>query len=141
MPLLAPESSPTDGEIPGREKRNTTLSTKLTDTEFTEVETYCQARQVAPGEWLREVVFREVRGDTNHTKRDELILSELDLMLSEVVGIRIGIINLLRPRNAEEGPLTPEVYDAILKKIKVAKNQVTQQLLAQLKANNEHPVG
>jgi len=138
MPLLAPESGPDNGTNRGREKRNMTLNTKLTETEFAQVSTYCQSRQVAPAEWLRELVFRELRGGTKHTKTDELILGEL-------VGIRLAFINLVRPRTAEEGALTPELFDSILKKIKVLKDEVAQKMLAKSEAlvevSDEHAVG
>ena len=134
MALLAPQSGPTNGEISSREKRNTTLSTKLTEAEFAQVLSRCNSRQLAPSEWLRDLILRELRGDTDDTKRDEL-------MLAELVGLRLMFINLLKPRDAKEGPLTLEVFDSILQKIKGRKSQLAQEMLGELEVNGEHSVG
>jgi hypothetical protein len=130
MALLASESGPTIGGFCARQKRTSTLSTKLTEAEFDQAVSLCNSLQVAPSEWLRDIVLWELRGNTNDTKR-------VELMLSELVRIRLMFINLLRPRNAEEGPLTPEAFDSMLAKIKATKNPIAQRMLAELEVKHE----
>jgi hypothetical protein len=62
MTLLSTESRQSHRKVRGREKRNMTLNTKLTELEFAEVEQFCEVAQCGFGEWVREVVLRECAG-------------------------------------------------------------------------------
>ena len=64
MALLSTQSETRQRTIRGREKRNITLNTKLTETEFAEVVKFCETRQIAFGEWVRELVLRELRDNS-----------------------------------------------------------------------------
>ncbi len=64
MSLLSSELQPGTRRVRGREKRNITLNTKLTPTEYAEVERHCGSLGLDFGEWLRGLVLREVRNDT-----------------------------------------------------------------------------
>lgn len=89
MTLLSTELRHTNRKVRGREKRNLTLNTKLTKTEFAEVEQFCESRKIAFCEWVREVVLREVRNptDTNSTLP----------LLTEITGLRLLLVNGLEP--------------------------------------------
>jgi hypothetical protein len=50
MALLSTQSDTRQRTIRGREKRNITLNTKLTETEFAEVVKFCETRQITFGE-------------------------------------------------------------------------------------------
>ena len=121
MTLLSTESRQSHRKVRGREKRNTTLNTKLTELEFAEVEQFCEARNVAFGEWVREVVLREVRGS-----EDELATAPL---LGEITGLRLLLINTLEPLLRGE-KMTPEQFKEMLRYVKTNKRKAAADMLA-----------
>jgi hypothetical protein len=116
MPLLATKSDTRQRRIRGREKRNVTLNTKLTETEFAEVVKYCETRQIAFGEWVRELVLPELR--------DNCGKEVLDPILSEIVGVRLLLVNLLKPQATGQVPFTAGGFESLLEEIKHVKRQV-----------------
>jgi len=121
MTLLATEFRPSLRKIRGREKRNMTLNTKLTELEFAEVEQFCEARNVAFGEWVREVVLREVRGPEDG-------LGTVPL-LSEITGLRLLLINTLEPLLRGE-KMTPDQFKEMLRYVKTNKRKAATDVLA-----------
>jgi hypothetical protein len=116
MALLSTKSDSTQRTIRGREKRNITLNTKLTETEFAEVVKFCETRQIAFGEWVREIVLRELR--------DNSCKGVPDPILSEIVGIRLLLVNLLKPQATGQAPFTTVGFESLLEEIKRVKRQV-----------------
>ena len=121
MTLLSTESQQSHRKVRGREKRNMTLNTKLTELEFAEVEQFCEARNVAFGEWVREVVLREVRGSEDR-------LGTVTL-LGEITGLRLLLINTLEPLLRGE-KMTPEQFKEMLRYVKTNKRKAAADLLA-----------
>jgi hypothetical protein len=121
MTLLSTESRQSHRKVRGREKRNMTLNTKLTELEFAEVEQFCEARNVAFGEWVREVVLREVRGS-----EDRLGTATL---LGEITGLRLLLINTLEPLLRGE-KMTPEQFKEMLRYVKTNKRKAAADMLA-----------
>jgi len=121
MTLLSTESRQSHRKVRGREKRNMTLNTKLTELEFAEVEQFCEARNVAFGEWVREVVLREVRG-----LEDRLGTVPL---LGEITGLRLLLINTLEPLLRGE-KMTPEQFKEMLRYVKTNKRKAAADMLA-----------
>ena len=121
MTLLSTESQQSHRKVRGREKRNMTLNTKLTELEFAEVEQFCEARNVAFGEWVREVVLREVRGSENR-------LGTVTL-LGEITGLRLLLINTLEPLLRGE-KMTPEQFKEMLRYVKTNKRKAAADMLA-----------
>ena len=121
MTLLSTESRQSHRKIRGREKRNMTLNTKLTELEFAEVEQFCAARNVAFGEWVREVVLREVRGSEDG-------LGTVTL-LGEITGLRLLLINTLEPLLRGE-KMTPEQFKEMLRYVKTNKRKAAADMLA-----------
>jgi hypothetical protein len=116
MPLIATKTVTRQRTIRGREKRNITLNTKLTETEFAEVVKYCKTRQVAFGEWVRELVLRELK--------ENCVIEIPDPILSEVVGVRLLLVNLLKPHVTGQAPFTAVRFESLLEEIKQIKHQV-----------------
>jgi hypothetical protein len=116
MELLSTKSDLGQRTIRGREKRNITLNTKLTESEFAEVVKFCETRQIAFGEWVRELVLRELRDNSGKEIPDPI--------LSEVVGIRLLLVNLLRPQATGQTPFTAIGFESLLEEIKKVKRQV-----------------
>jgi hypothetical protein len=121
MTLLSTESRQSHRKIRGREKRNMTLNTKLTELEFAEVEQFCEARNVAFGEWVREVILREVRGSEDR-------LGTVTL-LGEITGLRLLLINTLEPLLRGE-KMTPEQFKEMLRYVKTNKRKAAADMLA-----------
>ena len=121
MTLISTESRQSHRKVRGREKRNTTLNTKLTELEFAEVEQFCEARNVAFGEWVREVVLREVRGSEDRFGTVPL--------LGEITGLRLLLINTLEPLLRGE-KMTPDQFKEMLRYVKTNKRKAAADMLA-----------
>jgi hypothetical protein len=117
--LMLPNHSETDrkkGSVRGRESRNQSLNTKLTATEFAAVEVAAAANGCALGEWVRDVIQQKLRGG-----------STSDPSLAEILGVRLLLVNVLRPLAAGQR-LTTEAFDKLLDEISEAKHQLAGKL-------------
>ena len=119
MALLLNEAQQVQRRVRGREKRSITLNTKLTRSEFAEVERYCEARGFGFGEWLRDLVLREIRGTQG---------SSLALM-GEITAIRLLLVNALEPLLRSER-MTPEQFKEMLRYVKANKRKAAADTLA-----------
>src|ERR1035437_2870539 len=81
MLLNHSETDRKKGAVRGRESRNQSLNTKLTPTEFAEVEVAAAAHGCALGEWVRDVILRELREG-----------SASDPSLAEILGVRLLLV-------------------------------------------------
>jgi transposase len=117
--LLLNEAQQVQRRVRGREKRSITLNTKLTRSEFAEVERYCEARGFGFGEWLRDLVLREIRGTQG---------SSLALM-GEITAIRLLLVNALEPLLRSER-MTPEQFKEMLRYVKTNKRKAAADMLA-----------
>src|SRR6202451_1228234 len=89
--------------------RNATVCLKLTQPEVELLDQIATAKGVARSEWMRNVILRELRGD-----------SASDPSLAEILGVRLLLVNVLRPLAAGQR-LTPEAFDKLLDEISEAK--------------------
>jgi hypothetical protein len=121
MLLSHSETDRKKGAVRGRESRNQSLNTKLTPTEFAEVQVAAAAHGCALGEWVRDVILRELRGR-----------SAGDPSLAEILGVRLLLVNVLRPLAAGQ-TLDPEAFDKLLDEISEAKHQLAGSLAASAK--------
>ena len=115
MPLLAQHS---DLQKTGRKTvfRNTTVCLKLTEQEARQLDQFAVAKGMARSEWMRDVIVREMRGE-----------SARDPSLAEILGVRLLLVNVLRPLAAGQR-LTPEAFDKLLDEIGDAKHQLAAKL-------------
>ena len=116
MLMNCPETPRKKGALRGREGRSQSLNTKLTPTELRAVETAAAAHGCALGEWVRDVILRELRRG-----------SASDPSLAEILGVRLLLVNVLRPL-ATGQRLTPEAFDKLLDEISNAKHQLAAKL-------------
>jgi len=121
MTQLSTESRQLHRKVRGREKRNLTLNTKLTETEFAAVERFCESHQIAFSEWVREIVLREVRGSAE-------TFSTLPLF-SEIAGLRLLLVNGLEPLLRGD-KMTPEQFKEMLRYVKTNKRKAAADMLA-----------
>jgi hypothetical protein len=61
MLLNHSETDRKKGAVRGRESRNQSLNTKLSPTEFAAVPVAAATDGCAPGEWVRDLILRELR--------------------------------------------------------------------------------
>jgi len=118
MAILETETPRRKGAVRGRESRNQTLTTKLTQTESAAVEAASEADGKTIGEWLRDVALKTLRERGDAT----------EVLLTEVVGLRLFLNNILKSMTAGE-KLTPEAFAALLDNVKAHKGEVARDLL------------
>ncbi|MGO8758050.1 MAG: hypothetical protein ACLQG3_07995 [Terracidiphilus sp.] len=122
MPLLGEEQL-----LASAAKRATsrikTAGTKLNTDELAALEKHCRDRNITPGELIRRLVFAELeRGKTE--------LSPSEPMLTEILGVRLLLVNVLRPLAAGQ-KVTPETFDRLLNEISTAKHELAQKLMSE----------
>jgi hypothetical protein len=119
MPILDLQTSPRRGTIRGRESRNQTLTTKLTEAEHRAVEAAAGAEAKTAGEWLRDLALRAIESKAG-TGTDAVVLSE-------IVGVRLLLVNVLRSV-ATGQKLTSEAFDKLLDEIGTTKHELAGKL-------------
>jgi hypothetical protein len=92
------------------------VTAKLTKEERGVVTEFAKSQGLARGEWIRDVILRELRGDSAN-----------DLSLAEILGVRLLLVNVLRPLAAGQ-KLTPEAFDRLLDEISDAKHTLARKL-------------
>ena len=121
MPTLDTERPAKRGSLRGRESRNQTLSTKLTETEYRTVEKASSADGKTTGEWLRDLTLRSLRSGANDT---EIIA------LSEIVGVRLLLVNVLRSLGTGQR-MSAEAFDKLVNEIGATKYELAGKLIAE----------
>jgi hypothetical protein len=94
------------------------VTTKLTKEERGRVTEFARSQGLPRGEWMRDVILREMRGG-----------SASDPSLAEILGVRLLLVNVLRPLAAGQR-LTPEAFDKLLDEISEAKHALAGKLSA-----------
>jgi hypothetical protein len=97
-------------------KRVFPVTAKLTKEELGKVTEFAKSQGFARGEWIRDVILREIRGG-----------SASDPSLAEILGVRLLLVNVLRPLAAGQ-LLAPEAFDRLLDEISDAKHQLATKL-------------
>ncbi len=117
MPILKPTAraiSDSDRAL----NRVFPVTAKLTKEELGKVTEFARSQGLARGEWIRDVILKEMRkGSTN------------DPSLAEILGVRLLLVNVLRPLAAGQ-ELTPEAFDKLLDEISEAKHVLAGKLAA-----------
>jgi hypothetical protein len=96
--------------------RNTTRCLKLTQDEARLLDEVSTSKGVPRSEWMRDVILRELRPG-----------GAPDVLLAEVLGIRLLLVNVLRPL-ATGQKLTPEGFDKLVDDISRAKYDLATKL-------------
>jgi len=92
------------------------VTAKLTKEERRRITEFARSQGLARGEWIRDVILRELRGG-----------STSDPSLAEILGVRLLLVNVLRPLAAGQR-LAPETFDKLLDEISNAKHQLAAKL-------------
>jgi len=93
------------------------VTAKLTKEERGKVTDFARSQGLARGEWIRDVILRELRRG-----------SASDPSLAEILGVRLLLVNVLRPLAAGQR-LTPEAFDKLLDEISDTKYQLASKLV------------
>src|SRR6202451_3700518 len=98
--------------------RTKSIGFKVSQEEYAQLETAAQADGRTLGEWCREGILRGgAAGDAGGR----------DPALAEIVGVRLLLVNVLRPLAAGE-KLAPEAFDKMLDQISEVKHQLAATL-------------
>lgn len=93
------------------------VTVKLTEDEHRAVTEHAEGLEQARSEWMRDVVLREVQQPTN------------DPLLEEVVGIRLLLVNVLRPLTAGQ-QMSAEAFDKLLESIGTRRVEIVQKMVS-----------
>jgi hypothetical protein len=95
------------------------VTVKLTKQERKAITEFARSQGIARGQWIRDVILAQLRGTpANYTS------------LAEVLGIRLLLVNVLRPLAAGQR-LTPETFDNLLDEISTAKHELAVTLASE----------
>ena len=94
------------------------VTAKLTKEERERVTEFARSQGLARGEWIRDAILKEMRGE-----------SAGDPSLAEILGVRLLLVNVLRPLAAGQR-LTTEAFDKLLDEISEAKHALAGKLAA-----------
>lgn len=113
--------------------RTKSIGFKVSEEEYAQLETAAQADGRTLGEWCREAILRG--GSASDATRH-------DPALAEIIGVRLLLVNVLRPLAAGE-KLAPEAFDKMLDQISEVKHQLAAKLqqTARKKSQPEKPSG
>ncbi|MGD0832700.1 MAG: hypothetical protein ABR907_17340, partial [Terracidiphilus sp.] len=120
MPILDTEMKRRKGAVKGRECRNHSLNTKLTATEAAAVNAAAESEGKAVGEWLRDLVQRELAEGSGQ-------LQSLAVM-GEVAALRLLLINALEPLLRGD-KMTAEQFKEMLRYVKANKRKAAEDAL------------
>ena len=102
------------------ELRVKTASTKLTENEFAELETFASQRGQSVSEWIRQALLSEIRNPRNSTTTFHVF--------TELVGIQLLLMNTLGPLIRGE-KMTAERLGTVLRQVQSSKTRKAQELL------------
>ena len=93
------------------------VTIKLTQDEHRAVTEHAEGLGQARSEWMRDVVLREVQQPIN------------DPLLEEVVGIRLLLVNVLRPLAGGQ-QMPAETFDKLLESIGARRVEIVQKMVS-----------
>ena len=105
----------------GRTARSRSLGTKLTPEEEERVIAAAEAAGKAPGEWVRDVIVREVR-----VEAEEKIAIHA---FTELVGLELLVMNALQPLVSGQ-KMSAEQFRQLVEQIHATKHTKARELLA-----------
>lgn len=105
-----------------------TASTKVTQSEFAELEHAAAERGLRLSEWIREVLFRELR-DSDHIDSSDRV-NYGKRLLTEIVGLQVFLTHVLSVMSRGEW-LDAEQYEEITRQVKAKKHRWAQEILGE----------
>lgn len=105
--------------LKGRSQRTQSIGTKLTPQEESDALSAAENDGKVPSEWVRDLIMRELRNS-----------SAADAMLAEVLGVRLLLVNVLRPL-ASGQKLSAEAFDKLLDDIGATKYELATKVVTE----------
>jgi hypothetical protein len=95
------------------------VTAKLTREERNTVTKFAESHGVARGQWIRDVILAQLQNASRN-----------NAALAEVLGIRLLLVNVLRPLAAGQ-KMTAETFDKLLDEIGTAKYELAGKLASE----------
>jgi hypothetical protein len=108
--------------------RSKTASTKVTHTEFDELESFASAQEQSISEWIRQTLLTEARGQRSSAMNMHIF--------TELVGIQMLLMNTLEPLLRGE-KMVPDQVTILFRQVQTTKAAKAQELLAKRGQNRE----
>lgn len=105
-----------------RQRRTQTVSTKLTPGEEYELQRASSAAGKTMSEWVREVLL-------NSARQNFAVASGDAIVLTEVIGIQLFLMNVLSPLTRGE-LISSEQYEVMVRAVQANKGRTARELLA-----------
>jgi len=105
-----------------RQRRTQTVSTKLTPGEEYELQRASSAAGKTMSEWVREVLL-------NSARQNFAVASGDAIVLTEVIGIQLFLMNVLSPLTRGE-LISSEQYEVMIRAVQANKVRTARELLA-----------
>ena len=96
--------------------RLNTVATKISGQELVNLKALAARRRQSTSDLIRELILAELERDSGPSK--------VDPILSEIVGVRLLLVNLLRPQSTGQAPYSTVAFETLLDQIKQVKRQV-----------------
>jgi hypothetical protein len=108
--------------------RSKTASTKVTDTEFDELESFARGQGQSISEWIRQTLLTEARGQRSSAMNMHIF--------TELVGIQMLLMNTLEPLLRGE-KMVPDQLAILFRQVQTSKAAKAQELLSRRSHNKE----
>ena len=113
---LMDEKAIAAGQLERSAYRLNTVATKISGQELVNLKALAARRRQCTSDLIRELILAELERDSGPSK--------VDPILSEIVGVRLLLVNLLRPQATGQAPYSTVGFEALLDQIKQVKRQV-----------------
>jgi hypothetical protein len=100
----------------------------VTQSEFAELEHAAAEHGLRLSEWIREVLFRELRDSDHMNSGDHFNYGKR--LLTEIVGLQVFLTHVLSVMSRGEW-LDAEQYEEITRQVKAKKHRWAQEILAE----------
>ena len=112
---------------PPRISRNRTASTKLTESEYADVERFAEERGQWLSEWVRDTLLAAIRAEQSAPQA---------VLFAEMQALRLLLVNTLEPLLRGE-KMSPEQFKAMLQYVKANKRKAALDILASYAGGQE----
>jgi hypothetical protein len=99
---------------------NKTASARLSAHELSQLEEIAKRHKTTPSALIRELILEKIQKEKGPQKAD--------LVLAEIVAVRLILANILGPMACEQELMTKQRVEAILAEIKKVKNQAALEI-------------
>ena len=113
--------------------RLNTVATKIGGQELVKLKGLATRRRQSTSDLIRELILAELERDSGTSK--------VDPILSEIVGVRLLLVNLLKPQATGQSPYSTAGFEALLEQIKQLKRQVALDIQRDLMEKTANEMG